>query len=213
LKTPILILGIVLLLGGIGLAIYGTSVPYQYSYQATITDVTKTYNSDGIQDGYYTTWSQSVSSGSWMKVDIVSTEDVEITVTGSVSAQLYQATSKSFSRTVSFGSTETISVKILNPSLFGLGPSAYVSGSFTFQHTETLSETRYKIEPIYLLLGGFLLCGGIGMAIYGARSNKTSKPITPSPLTTVQNKKICPQCGSENPINSVFCQQCGQKLS
>lgn len=212
-RTPILILGIVLLLGGIGLAIYGINVPYQYSYSATMTDMTKTYSSQAIQDGYYLTWSQSVSSGSWTKIDIVSTEDVEITVTGSVSGQLYDATSKSFSKTVNFGSTETISFKILNPTIFGTGASAFVSGTFTFQHTGIQSETRYKTESMYLLSGGVLLCGGVGLAIYGARSNKISQPMTPSSLTTVQNKKICPKCGSDNPLNSAFCQQCGQRLS
>lgn len=180
LKTPILILGIVLLSGGIGLAIYGTRFPYQYSYKARITDKMQTYMAYFLQMGNSTSWSQNISSGSWMEINIISVHGgpeswMEITVTGSVSGQLYNATSHSFFEMVSFGKTETISVTILNPSDFS---SVSISGAFTFEHWGIKSATRYQMEHLYLLSGGVILCGLIVMAIYGVRSNIKIKGIT-----------------------------------
>lgn len=183
LKTPILVLGIVLLLGGMGLAVYGTSLPYQYSYQAAITDKTQLYTTYFLQVGNSTSWSQEVSSGSWMEINIISDNggDVEITVTGSVSGQLYDLTGGSFYEMISFGKTETITVRILNPSFFN---SVSILGTFTFKHWGIQTETRHQMEPLYLLSGGVVLCGGIGIVIYAVRSNKANKPSAISPLTT-----------------------------
>ncbi|MFH0897928.1 MAG: hypothetical protein V1850_07795 [Candidatus Bathyarchaeota archaeon] len=158
-----LISGLVFLsmLGGTGLALYGTRVPYQYSYQGTITDKMQTYSNRFISS-LGDTWFQSVSSGSWMKIDIFSSEAVSLTIEGSVSGQVYGTTGKFITTTVNFSSTERILVKteaVVN--------YVYASGTFTFQHTGILSETRYKLEAIYLLLGGVLLCGGIGLIVYG----------------------------------------------
>lgn len=166
-KIPILVLGIILSLGGVGLAIYGMRLPNQYSYQAIITDNTQTYTESFLQTGNSTSFSQSVSSGSWMEINMFSDEDiVEVNVTGSVSGQLYDITDDQIYYIVHFDSTETISVEIRNPSF----SDTYISGTFTFEHWGIQSATRYQMEPLYLLFGGVILCSGIVAAIYGVRS-------------------------------------------
>lgn len=213
LKTLILVIGLVLLFGGIGLVSYGT-IMYRLSSRVLVTDDLHQYILYELTDGNYTKFSQDVFSGSWMMIDIGSTEEVEITVTGSVSGQLYDATSDRFiSKIVNFGSTETVSVEILNPSIVGSGKSALVNGSLVFQHNIEQYEIMHNIGLLSLIAGGVFLIGGIGLLAYGALSKQTSKPVISSSLSTVQIKRFCPRCGFENPTNSVFCQQCGQKLS
>ena len=173
-KKSFSILGIILLLSGLGLAIYGTNVPYQYYYPATETDDTRIYFQEEIKDGYKKSFMESVLSGGWMNISILSTEDVEILVTRPL-GQVYQATSKYFSQNITFGFTGNIAFTITNPSQLEMGASAYITGTFIFQHTGLKSETRYQQVSLYILLGGFLLCGGIGFLIYGGKSTKLKK--------------------------------------
>lgn len=163
-KTPLVILGLVLLLGGIGLAVYGI-----VTNQAITTYGSRVFNNNGLEGGDTSSWSQSVFSGSWMTINIVSTKDIVMTVSGSVSGQLYNATNESFSQTFNFGSTQMINVKIRNPSSLELGSKAYITGSFDFQRTGT------EYTPIYLILSGVTLCGGIVLMVYGLISKKVPK--------------------------------------
>jgi uncharacterized membrane protein YidH (DUF202 family) len=184
LKIPSLILGIVIILGGMGIAIYGTRLPSQYSYQGIISDKTQTYTPTIIQMGNFTSFSENVSSGSWMEINIFSDNGdfVEMDVMGSVSGQLYNQTSDSFLEMIKFSKNETVSVKILNTSLYpttSYGGVA-ISGTITFEHYGIVSATRYQVEPLYLVLGGVFIIIGIVLLIYSVRSNKTKKFMTSS---------------------------------
>lgn len=93
---------------------------------------------------------------------------------------------------------------------------------------EKSGENRFRTAGLLMLIGGALTIIFVGGLIFiigwifaalGFSSMKTQAPQTyplppqqpPSPVMA-QKKKYCPQCGSENQIDAIFCSRCGNQL-
>ncbi len=116
------------------LAIFPT--PRLYTRQ----DLVKTLDcSQTIQDGYYISvgWT-NMQDETKIIVDIQSTENVNVELRD-VSGTFYDSTKKVHS--VSFiRFTASYDVSVTNPSLFGLGASAVMTGSITAYHIYVVQE-------------------------------------------------------------------------
>ena len=92
---------------------------------------------------------------------------------------------------------------------------------------EKSGESRFRTAGLLMLIGGALTIVFVGGLIFfigwiyaalGFSSMKTTAPQTyllppqqpPNPIMT--QKKYCPQCGTENQIDAIFCSHCGNKL-
>ncbi len=94
---------------------------------------------------------------------------------------------------------------------------------------EKSGNNNFNTAGLLMLLGAALSVVGIGgllswiawiFAAMGFNSLRPKTPetsafpyATPQPqFTSPMQKKFCPYCGTENPIDSVYCTNCGQKL-
>jgi uncharacterized membrane protein len=92
---------------------------------------------------------------------------------------------------------------------------------------EKSGESRFSTAGLLMLIGGALTIIFVGGLIFiigwiyatlGFSSMKPKAPQTyqlPSqqpPSSVMTQKKYCPQCGTENQIEAIFCSHCGNKL-
>jgi len=92
---------------------------------------------------------------------------------------------------------------------------------------EKSGESRFRTAGLLMLIGGALTIVFVGGLVFfigwiyaalGFSSMKTKAPQTyllppqQPPILVMPPRKYCPQCGTENQINAVFCSHCGNKL-
>ncbi len=128
----------------------------------------------------------------------------------------------------------SIFITFLQVILFiGIGGSilAAINGFFYRQAFNALAEKsgedNFKTAGLFMLLGGALtiiLIGGllfiIGWIIaavgFFSLKNKIAHPTIPyaqyTPTHSVMPKKKCPNCGTENTTDALYCANCGNKL-
>ena len=92
---------------------------------------------------------------------------------------------------------------------------------------EKSGESRFKTAGLLMLIGGALSIVFVGELVFfigwiyaalGFSSMKAKAsqayllPPQQSPSPAMTQKKYCPQCGTENQIDAIFCSHCGNKL-
>lgn len=222
-RTDFLAFGVVLIMVGLlatripVMHAYEVEVPYTIIVPEEIPVIDEELSTnDRLPDDSYWYWdSIPVTSWNWARIDLSSSQLIEVTITGAGGKKIYRQSGMNLFDMVYFDADQVIRVEILNPPGPGKGETAVVNGNILIGHDETdySAETRYETETRYVAdypfigVGAGLFGGGVALAAFGAASKP--KPPEPKPPAAVAS---CPHCGAALHAKADYCIACGKKI-